>query len=258
MFGTVTGGMGYYFYDGVEAPLSAWSYGLTHNRSMYKTADSNGCPTRVSETLNGTLVLTGIEYSPPFVPDLGTQALNFVLGINGKEIPFIGWATIFEVRYNYVRKTFGWSLTLEQASPGEMEVASYYPQYDNTVCSDKLCGYNITTSDVSLHGGYVYYVKEAVCRNLYELPSYRTAVSYGFPASHKSTFDQRISMVVEGDLDYWLSEAYTSNKYDYKFYYSSTGYYQFDSQVVESIVDLNVNVSTDQIVSATINLGIAR
>ncbi len=263
----LSGKDGYLIYDSVEIPIYSWICSCTNQRNKYITVDSLNSPVRTTGSLISTIALRGVQFVPSFYSALDDPII-FHFGWNDfasgdrKNVPVYAMATQFILEYSYTvgrSPTFSWTANFVVCNDDTLFQTAALTVNDVMVCANSMCSNNITTSDTNLHSGFVWHVKKATLVRSFDREIRYTSSSNNHPSPVGSSQDTLVTLNIEGDFDYWMSQVQVfDDPYNYGFYYSPSLYWAVNSLKAESITDIVVNVETSEIISASVLLGVAR
>lgn len=260
---------GYVKVYGQECPIYSWAFNANRERNPYRRAGSNNYPVRNDGLISNTLTITGVEPKPILLTSYTRRKQTFEIGwINLVDytrnyISYTGIITSYELRYVYTdsnQPSFMWSVTYsgcEDSSVLQSNPISSISDY--TVCAYSMCTIGvITTTDLTLNSGFVEYVTKATLKETIERAPYATSDNAPYYVENPGVYDRFLSFDIQGNFDYWLAQLHntTSTPYNYTLFYDS-GLFDYWSAVKMYVVNVNnfkVNVQTNEIISATVEL----
>lgn len=274
-----SGATGFAVWNGptsIHFPIYGWAHSLQNNRQEYRTAISKGGPVGTNGTVDSAFTIKGAGYNiPELFEDIISQQPAFTtigwydFKVNKKRLfPILLMLTNeFRVDFNYSQTPqpgFTWQASFTHQYDWEaLEEENLSPmftgiQYDHPQCFIKPCTLHITTSDYSYFpSGIIQHVRNASIVQTFERPRYRTSLGL---CNAKAVTDIRASLVIDGDFNYWIDQCGLFNsKFEYHLLYGSgpAEYFTLQETKVDSVDNLNVNVQTGELISATVNLSIA-
>ena len=273
-----TGFLYWTFADPFCIPIYSWNFSQTNFRPTYITSRTNNNPIRSPGVIEGRLTITGasatgIDLNQFFGELLLNPTNEFIAGWHDifnsvdRYYKVVGMLSELLVNYNYTQSSepgFTWSATFTNTKVTTLTSdASIFLTIDEPViCFMPPCTFPIRTSDLSHNAGIIKHVRSATLTEIYNLPNYRT--SRQSPVITQSVIDRIVSLVIDGNFDYWFDMMQTDegsalNPRDYEFYYGPgiTDFFPLERGVLNSIDNLQVDVRTGALISATINLGVA-
>lgn len=263
-------------------PVYGWTYSIRNSRIDYRTSFSNNKPVGTNGIVEGffTIQGAGTNYFDLFTEIVTDQIVDFdAFGwfdfvANKKRIisSTVCFTNEFRVDFNYSATTqpsFVWQASFTSLFQyNELKEENLSPMftgvdYDHPLCVQKPCTLPITTTDTTYFPigspgqSLIQHVRHASIVQTFERPRYFTPLGI---CSSKGVSDIRVSMVVDGDFNYWIDQCGLGlSKKDYSFYYGSgiNDAFFLHNGKVDSVDNLNVNVRTGELISATVNLSIA-
>lgn len=271
MISPISGKGGYLKYGIDEVPIYSYSFSAKRNRSRYRVSDSVGYPVGDGGLIEETIIIQGVQHFPTFLYDLLSQtASSFILGwLNlssgtKKEITIYANLNSLQFDFNYSIgpiPSFMWTVNLNGILNDKEISSSVITQYGDVLnCQESECDKNITTTDTNIHGGYIYHVKSASLLYTIERQNYAVSDSSNHFIDSTGVFDRTLNLNIEGDFDYWMrSLVDDAIAYDYKLFYgpSISDYIESPYMRINDINNLNVNIATGEMISATVILGAA-
>lgn len=270
MISETSGRTGYMMYDGVPEPIYFWTGTARNNRTTYRTSATQNQPTRHKGPKEEILTIRGVNFVPAFLSDTN-GGIVFELGWNEDLTLFENRRRIvtsamlmqFQIEFNYFSSplpSFSWTAVFTNVL-SNIEIADTSGIIDtDPICAEPLCSNYITTTDTSLHTGFVQHVRSAVVTFIYQRPLYRTSESDNHFTVTNGSFDRILDLVIEGDFDYWMNEVEVEDiARSYQFLYGTGAgqWWSVDNMKAISISDILVNVQTGEIISANVQLGAA-
>ena len=257
MITPTVGGMGFAKYGTDYLPLFLYAFGsVSADESRYLSNSAN-YPVRRKGVSSSTLMLTGVNYFYTFPSTEVTISIGFKYGSGFKFIDFVGRIISYEHQFDFgptPNPSYQWTANFVGVRlPKEFDDIAE-EDFDTIFCTERACG-PIETTDLSLHSGEVWHVRKAKYTEKVDLPQRYLANSNNRLASRDGTFDAELLLDVEGDFDYWLNEVESeSNSYEYTINYGSQSITTVPMAALE-LAGLSANISTNQIISASIRLG---
>lgn len=254
----------------IDIPIYSWAISTNQRRTNYRTSGSSGYPVRRAGIIEEILVIRGVDYPVQYNVGIEAQVKNtYQLGWidwnlgHRKIVEFDSILNRYEIFINYSKAIpiFEWSATFNGVDNQKLFTGIAIPPGtdNNILCRSNFCERTITTTDPSLNSGFVKHVRQLNLVAELESKKYVTSASNNRQVDSFGVPDVTASMVVEGDFDYWLSHiSMFDDAYDYKIYWGTglSDYYSLPSMKVLAVRDINVNVRTGEMISATVELGV--
>lgn len=264
-------------------PIYSWTHSLRNNRAEYRTSISNNKPVGTDGIVEGFFTIQGAGTNFPGLFDdiVVSQAPQFDafgwfdFAANKKRLfdTISCLTTEFRVDFNYsqtVQPSFVWQATFNtRFSYNELVEENLAPMftgvdYDTPLCVQKPCTLPVTTTDTTYFPvgspgqSVIQHIRNASLIQTFERPKYYTSLGI---CQSKAVSDIRATLTVDGDFNYWIDQCGLppSDKFDYSFYYGSgiNDAFFLHNAKVDNVDNLNVNVQTGELISATVNLSIA-
>lgn len=255
----------------VPIPIYSWQFTNRKQRTTYRTSRTLGFPTGHSGVQDESLSIRGAGYQnldwfstittlPSVLFDLGWNILQ-----TGKRNTVEVQASLSELRFdfNYSNTNqpgFSWTANFTGVRTQKIITEEDGIATDLVLCFARPCQLTITTTDPVYTGGILQHVRNASLIQKFERPQYRTSRSNQRPVEVNGVKDVHASLTIDGDFDYWFNDATLDiPAWQYKFFYGlgAPDFFGNNLMKIDSVDNLQVNIQTGELVSATVNLSAA-
>lgn len=257
--------------SGVPIPIYSWQFSNRKQRTTYRTSRTEGFPTGHSGVQGESLSIrgAGYQYASWFTDITTLPSVLFNLGwsnlLTGKRNTVAVQASLSELRFDFNYSStnqpgFSWAANFVGVRTEKIITEEIGIPLDLVLCFSRPCTLKVTTTDPAYTGGILKHLKNASLIQTFERPSYRTARSNQRPVEVNGVKDVHVSLSIDGDFDYWFNDVtLDAFAWQYKFFYGAGAAEFFGNNLmkIDSVDNLNVNVYTGELVSATINLSAA-